>query len=83
MGKHEPVSFESAGKEDVTCLSDVDIGNRVDRLGARGSGEDLVLPFYGVDHRVMSTGVADMTGRPANRPVSSLPEWLSTVVTGK
>lgn len=58
--------FEATYQDYLEQLSTIDYLARADVLGARASGNELVIKFYGDEYRVSTNGITDASGEKAN-----------------
>jgi hypothetical protein len=68
---NKPTVFETTLKNYLAQISDMDLRPRTEVLGASFDDGALILPFYGIPHRVSKNGVVvDGSGEKANFAVS-------------
>ena len=65
FGKKSAV-FEETYQDYLKQLSAIDYLSRADILGARTSGTELIVEFYGKEYRISSNGITDLSGKKAN-----------------
>ena len=58
--------FEETYRAYLEQLSTIDYLARADVLGARTSGNELVITFYGDEYRISTNGITDPSGKKAN-----------------
>lgn len=58
--------FEETYRDYLEQLSTIDYLARADVLGARVSGSELVIKFYGDEYRISTSGITDTSGEKAN-----------------
>lgn len=66
--KQAPV-FDEIYKQYLTDIATIDLNHISSRLGITVKGDEAIIPFYGIPHRVSSTGVMDQEGK---RPIHSV-----------
>jgi hypothetical protein len=62
--------FETTLEDYLTQIGDIDLVSRAETLGATPREGALILPLYGIPHRVSKEGVFDAGGKKANFTVS-------------
>ncbi|MGW8195381.1 MAG: DUF3786 domain-containing protein, partial [Desulforhopalus sp.] len=67
--KQAPV-FDTIYKQYLADVSAVDLNTIGNRLGINIDGNEAVIPFYGIPHRVSSTAVMDEQGNQPTHAVS-------------
>ena len=58
--------FEETYRNYLKQLAAIDYLARADILGARTSGQELIIEFYGEEYRVSDDGITDPSGQKAN-----------------
>jgi hypothetical protein len=58
--------FEETYRDYLKQLAAIDFLARADILGARVSGQELIIEFYGEEYRVSADGITDPSGNKAN-----------------
>lgn len=66
--KQAPV-FDEIYKQYLADIAAIDLNHTSNRLGITVNGDEAAIPFYGIPHRVSSTGVMDQEGK---RPIHSV-----------
>ena len=69
MGKKSAV-FENTYRNYLAKIAGIDFLSRAHRLGAKISGNALIVPFYGKPYRISKDGVIDSSGEKANFAIS-------------
>lgn len=64
--KKKSAVFEETYNNYLQQLAEIDYLSRADVLGARTSGDELVIAFYGKDYRISAGGITDVSGAKAN-----------------
>lgn len=62
--------FEQVYREYLKKVSRIDLNWVNDRLGLNLAGGDVIIPFYGVPHRISAQGITDDQGRRPSHSVS-------------
>lgn len=62
--------FDKTYEDYLKQLSEINLYERADILGADISGNDLIIPFYGEPYKISASGITDSRGRQANFSIS-------------
>jgi len=62
--------FEQIYREYLKKVSRIDLNWVKDRLGLNLTGGDVIIPFYGVPHRISTQGITDDQGRRPSHSVN-------------
>ena len=62
--------FEQIYREYLKKASRIDLNGVKDRLGLNLAEGDVIIPFYGVPHRISAQGITDDQGRRPSHSVS-------------
>lgn len=62
--------FEKIYRDYLAQVAKVDLMQVKDRIGITVDGDDAVIPFYGLSHRVSAQGIVDEQGRRPSHTVS-------------
>ena len=59
----KPSIFEENYNDYLAKISKIDFENIAQRLSAKIEGDEIIIPFFGMPHRISQTGIVDSSGK--------------------
>ncbi|MBW2592122.1 MAG: DUF3786 domain-containing protein [Deltaproteobacteria bacterium] len=67
--KEQEAAFKTTYENYLTQIAKIDLTTLPARLGVRVDGDEVIIPFFGIPHRVSPTGISDPSGDRPNHAI--------------